>query len=244
MEQLQIPFKNILEILEEKKQKRIRLLERRTYFSQEQINFLLKITFDLTDKDFEYLVAYLLEKEWYDIKTFGKFHKWIDIEAERNGKKLYIQCKQLSNAYITEQKAGAFCGLIRKNLEKANQNESFYYVTTSYVTPDANEVFARDGVKTISNRELLLKCEKCGLLSDEWWHDLIKYIRARRVDELIKTRKIWPSNFEEIKKTLRKQRIHEFKNHFSVSVRWSKWFNAYIWNQGFIDRFFQYWNLV
>ena len=167
MEQLQIPFANILEILEKKKQKRISLLERRTHFSPEQIDFLLKITFDLTDKDFEYLVAYLLEKEGYSTSFFGKYNKGIDIQAIRNNKILHIQCKQFSKAYITDKQAGAFCGQINQKMKAANENESFYYVTTSYVTPDASAVFARDGVKTISNKELLGKCEKCGLFTEE-----------------------------------------------------------------------------
>lgn len=244
MEQLQIPFANILEILEEKRQKRVRLLRWKSWFNEDQIAFLLKITFDLTDKDFEYLVAYLLEKEWYNISTFGKYHKGIDLEARRNGKTLYIQCKQLSNAYITEQKAGAFCGLIGKNIKEVKSNESFYYVTTSYVIPDASAVFARDGVKTISNKELLGKCEKCGLFTEEWWKDLIKYIREKRVQDLIKSRKIWSSQYDEIKKTLRTQRINEFKNHFPLSVRWNQGFKAYIGNSWFINRFFQYWDLV
>jgi hypothetical protein len=75
MEQLQIPFSDILEILEEKKQKRYKLLSWKSGFTEEQILFLLKITYDLTDKDFEYLVAYLLEKEGYAVSTFEKYHK-------------------------------------------------------------------------------------------------------------------------------------------------------------------------
>ena len=244
MEQLQIPFVGILEILEKKKQERARFLRWKSWLDEEQIVFLLKITYDLTDKDFEYLVAYLLEKEGYSTTFFGKYNKGIDIQAIRNNKILHIQCKQFSKAYITDKQAWAFCGQINQKMKAALKNESFYYVTTSYVTPDASEVFARDGVKTISNKELLGKCEKCGLFTDEWWKDLIKYIREKRVKKLIQLRKIWPSNYDEIKSTLRTQRISEFKHHFDLRVRWSGWFNAYLWNQWFVNRFFQYWDLV
>ena len=127
----------------------------------------MKITYDLTDKDFEYLVAYLLEKEGYSTTFFGKYNKGIDIQAIRNNKILHIQCKQFSKAYITDKQAGAFYGQINQRLKTAYENESFYYVTTSYVTTDASEVFARDGVKTISNNDLLVKCKKCGLFTDE-----------------------------------------------------------------------------
>jgi hypothetical protein len=75
MEQLQIPFSNIIEILENNKQKRFKLLKSRSGFNESQILFLIKITYDLTDKDFEYLVAYLLEKEGYAVSTFEKYHK-------------------------------------------------------------------------------------------------------------------------------------------------------------------------
>ena len=244
MQQLQIPFSGILEIFEKNKQERARFLRWKSWLDEEQIMFLLKITFDLTDKDFEYLVAYLLEKEWYMISTFEKFHKWIDIEAQRNGKILQIQCKQLAKAYITDKQAWAFCGQISKKLQTARENESFYYVTTSYVTPDASEIFARDGIKTLSNKELLTKCEKCGLFTENWWADMIKYIRAKRVQELIKSRKIWPSNYDEIKQTLRTQRMNEFKNHFSVAIRWSRGFNSYLGHKDFLNHFFQYWNLI
>ncbi len=244
MEQLKIPFSDILEILEEKKQKRIRLLRWKSGFNEDQILFLLKITFDLTDKDFEYLIAYLLEKEWYVTSTFEKYHKGIDVEASRNGKTLYIQCKQLSNAYITEQKAGAFCWLVNKMINVAKPSDSFYYVTTSHVTPDAAEVFARDGIKTISNRELLEKCKKQWLFTDTWWKDLIYYIREKRVQEVIKYRKIGASNYEEIKKSLREQRINEFKHHLPLSVRNSKSSISYFEHQWFLKVFFKYWDLA
>ncbi len=89
------------------------------------------------------------------------------MEARRNGKTLYIQCKQFSNAYITNKKAGAFCGQINKRIQSSVENESFYYLTTSYITPDAREIFDRDNVKMISNKELLEKCKKQGLFTDE-----------------------------------------------------------------------------
>ncbi len=240
MQQLQIPFSDILEILEKNKQKRYKLLNWKSGFTELQIFFLLKITYDLTDKDFEYLVAYLLEKEWYSVSTFGKYHKWIDVEARRNGKILNIQCKQFAKAYITDKQAWAFCGQISKMLKSANKNESFYYLTTSYITPDAREVFARDGIKIISNKELLEKCQKRWLFAEEGWKELITYIRKKRVDELIKNRKLGISNYEEIKKSLRTQRINEFKHHFPITVRGSEWFNAYLWNQWFLNSFFQY----
>ncbi len=244
MDQLKIPFSDILEILEEKKQKRIRLLRWKSWFNEEQILFLLKITFDLTDKDFEYLIAYLLEKEWYTISTFGTFHKWIDVEARRNEKILHIQCKQFSNAYITDKKAGTFYWQINKLIKSATVNESFYYLTTSYITPDALEIFARDNIKAISNKELLDKCKKQGLFTDEWWKNLIVYIRGKRVEELIKYRKIWISSYDEIKTSLRNQRINELKHHLPPSMRSSKSSISFFKHQKFINSFFQYWDLV
>ncbi len=104
-------------------------------------------------------------------------------------------------------------------LKSASENESFYYLTTSYITPDAREIFARDGVKIISNKELLDKCEKQELFTEEGWKELITYIRAKRVDELVRNRKVGVSNYEEIKKSLRTQRVNEFKNHYSLTVR-------------------------
>lgn len=245
MQQLQIPFTNILEILEKKKQERVRFLRWKSWFDEEQIGFLLKITYDLTDKDFEYLIAFLLEKEWYDISTFEKFHKGIDIKAERNNKIIYLQCKQFAKAYITDKQAWAFCGQINKLIKLAHENESFYYLTTSYITPDAREVFARDGIKIISNKELLEKCHKQWLFTEEWWKELIAYIRDKRIEELLRYRKIGVSNYEEIKRSLRTERINEFKNHFSLSIRWSQGFHAYLWNKSFLNStFFKYWNLV
>jgi hypothetical protein len=75
-------------------------------------------------------------------------------------------------------------------LKSAGEHESFYYLTTSYITPDAREIFARDNIKVISNRELLEKCQKQGLFTEEGWKELITYIRAKRVEELVRSRKV------------------------------------------------------
>ncbi len=209
MSQLQIPFQEIIEQLDEKKWKRYRFLTWKAWFSSDEARFLLKLTYDLTDKDFEYMIAYLLEQENFKVAMFWKYHKWIDIEAEKNWKKLYVQCKQLSSWYISETKAWSFLGNIRKKLETRKQGEYFYYVTTSYVWPDAEEYFRKNGVITISNRKLIEKCKKYGIMEDVWWEKLVTYIKRKRLEVISMNRK---ANLSTIRETLKLQRVYEFCN--------------------------------
>jgi hypothetical protein len=240
MSQLQIPFKEIIEQLDEKKWKRYKFLTWKARFSWDEARFLLKITFDLTDKDFEYLIAYILEQENFDVSMFWKYHKWIDIEADKNWKKLYIQCKQLSSWYVNESKAGSFLGNIRKRLEERKNDEYFYYVTTSYVWPDAEEYFKKNGVLTISNKKLIDKCKKCWLMEEAGWSKLVSYIQRKRLEVISINRK---SNLTNIKDALKMQRVYEFCNHLPPNKRITWIANEFLNDSKFINTFFAHWDI-
>ena len=53
------------------RRKRYSGLEKTGIFTDAELDFLVKITYDLTDKDFEYLVAILLEKDDFETRVNG-----------------------------------------------------------------------------------------------------------------------------------------------------------------------------
>lgn len=61
--QTQLTFDTVIETLDKLKKARKIGLEKTRKFNPQEVEFLLKVTYDLTDKDFEYFVAYILEKE-------------------------------------------------------------------------------------------------------------------------------------------------------------------------------------
>lgn len=53
------------------RRKRYSGLAKTGIFTDAELDFLVKITYDLTDKDFEYLVAILLEKDDFETRVNG-----------------------------------------------------------------------------------------------------------------------------------------------------------------------------
>lgn len=65
-DQLQIPFEEVMEVISKLKRSRKEGLLRAGIFSDKEIDFLIRITYDITDKDFEFLVAHILEQDGFD----------------------------------------------------------------------------------------------------------------------------------------------------------------------------------
>ena len=63
-QQFQLFFQDALQYIDREKQKRSIYLKEHN-ISGKDIDLLLKITFDLTYKDFEYLIKFLLDKDKY-----------------------------------------------------------------------------------------------------------------------------------------------------------------------------------
>ncbi len=65
MSQILIPFIDVITEIEQRKQERKTFLEQHGFDSQDAL-LLNRITFDLTHKDFEYFIQFLLHKDGYD----------------------------------------------------------------------------------------------------------------------------------------------------------------------------------
>lgn len=124
--------------LEIQKIKRKKFLKdtKKTYFSDKQTSLdnLIKLTYDITDKDFEYFYAHILEKQGHTnvVVNWWMNDWWVDIEAHKDGRLYFIQCKQWANEYIDIKKAGEYYATIWER-KKQNPDAIFCYVTTSYL---------------------------------------------------------------------------------------------------------------
>lgn len=69
--QISIPFEEIIQVFDGMKRKRRSGLKATGIFTDPELDFLVKITYDLTDKDFEYLIAILLEEDGFETSVNG-----------------------------------------------------------------------------------------------------------------------------------------------------------------------------
>ncbi len=242
MQQLQ--FQEMLDEIDLLKINRREWLQKTSYFRNhpDYLELLLRITYELTDKDFEYFVAYILKHEWFtniDVRGWNE-DGGIDIIAKKNGKTIYVQCKQWASPYITMKRAGEFYGTIY-HMKKANPEIEFAYITTSYMDHDVLDFFHDHRINgTISNGKLLESCRELGLLNETWWQKMIQYIQQQRLTKIRKDlQTTLPVESELIK--LQKHRILELRHHLSRGEHQS------FVNLASVDysvQFFQYWNLV
>lgn len=242
MQQLQ--FHQMIDEINLLKADRKKWLIKTSFFRNhpEYIELLLRITYELTDKDFEYFVAYILKNEGFiniDVQWWYE-DGGADIVAEKNWVKFFVQCKQWASSYITMKRAWEFYGTIYP-LKKKNPGTIIAYVTTSYMDDEVLDFFHVHGINwTISNGGLLKSCRELWLFTEEWWQKMILYIQHQRLlEERKRVQSYLPLESELMK--LQRQRVYELRNHLQPSKH-----RVYV-NITSIDyssQFFQYWNLV
>jgi len=221
-------------------------LEKVKIFNSQEVDFLLRLTFDLTDQDFEYLVAILLERDGFEVKNNGGWYdKGVDIVARKDGRTYHVQCKQWAKSYINRKDVGAFYGSVSEHIQK-NPDAIFAYVTTSYVLPDAEKFLIDHGVHgIISNAKLLQECRKQGFFSENGWEKLIGEIRTRRMKQIFhSSQKRILTGYDEVKVELRRRRLRELKNHLPLHLRFKPSVINPVAHQAFLQRFFLYWDLL
>ncbi len=241
--QTQIQFNELIKEIDFLKQKRKEWLLKTGFYQNkpEYLEFLLKITYDLTDKDFEYFVAYILKSKWYTSINiqWGYDDGGADLIAKKNGQEFLIQCKQWASPYITMKRAWEFYGTIYP-IKNRYPNSGILYITTSFINEEVQEFFLDHQIDaTISSWKLLDSCLELGLFTSDWWEKLIQFIQQQRILKLRKElQKFLPVESELHK--LQIQRMIELRNHLSPSRH-----KIFI-NPASIDysaKFFQYWNL-
>lgn len=244
--QTQIPFEEVIQALDSLKWTRKEGLKKTWIFTDKEVDFLIRITYDITDKDFEYLVAHILEHDGYATSVQGWFaDKWVDIIAKKGGREYFIQCKQWSKSCVTMKNVGDYYGTIYGEIQK-HPDKVFAYVTTSYVVPEAEKFLIDHGIAgIISNKKLIAECRKLWYFSDIGWRNLIQDIQHKRLLDLRNWRQLsLESGFEKVKKDLRAARLAELKHHLPKSIRYKSSSINPIRHKQFLNEFFQYWNLV
>lgn len=203
------------------------------HFKQTSLNSLVKLTYDITDKDFEYLYAYIMKLQWFEKfqVIWGYWDQGIDIRGLKDGIWYFIQCKQWSELYINPKQAWEFIWVVH-HYQKKHPKWKFIYVTTSYPNENTRELLNDNQIKIIDNKELVEICESLGILSDEWWESMIKEVQLMRLQDI---RKQDPqSGFQELKKI----RINEALNH--IPDYKNRTINILFSNEKY--PFFQHWN--
>lgn len=182
--QKEIPFEWIEKELTIKRSRFRR--EANRHFSVIQANIYERLVFDLTHKDFEYFLCYILEKELGD--KFRPYvvdkkldQKWVDVVYEDGDMKHFFQCKQWSSNYMDIKQVGASYAklYIQKKLFPWS---SIHFVSTSFLKKDSENFLKDHHVEYYSNMRIVKLAIKYHLDIKENWIKLIKYIESKRLE--------------------------------------------------------------
>ena len=188
------------------------------YFTINEVSIFERLVFDLTHKDFEYFICYILNKEKYlNINvTDEKFDKmWIDIIAEKDWIIHLFQCKQWSSKYFDIKKVGESYAKLFTVKEEYFENAKLHFVTTSYLDINSQEFLWIHGVELISSRKLIDYALKYMLQKSKNWEELIQFIQYKRIGKMLGEyhQKRLFSNINNIKQKLWQQRLNESAMH-------------------------------
>jgi Restriction endonuclease len=216
--QVQIPYDEAMWIVDGSKKKREEeLIQETKYFRDHDAEraFLLRITFDITDKDFEYFCEYIM-KEYFGLKEYrvtgGYNDKWQDISwVDEKGRLYSIQCKQWATLKVTPAHIGEYLGHTYE-LRRDHSDTQFVYVTTGFLTKRARAFLRENNVEYIHNVKLIRIAKKLGLLKEEKWKKLEKDIETSRLRY-----NRWHFVTTPLSK-LREQRGEDIPHHFPKSM--------------------------
>ena len=98
----------------------------------------LHLVSTLTPQEFEHYVAAIFTESGYSAKVVGRHGEGdggIDIEAKRDGKIIYVQCKKFIGKDIGVAAVRDFYGAIADQVH--TKGSKGYFITTTHFTPDA-----------------------------------------------------------------------------------------------------------
>lgn len=102
--------------------------------------------------EFEEYIANLFAKLGYKTeKVGGAYDKGIDVVAEKDGVKHYIQCKKYSDSSVGVDEVREFYGAIADQLA----NGTAYFITTNKFTPEAERFAADKPIELIDQLKLV-----------------------------------------------------------------------------------------
>lgn len=207
-----------------------------------------RIVFDLTHKDFEYFLCYLLKNQGYIDPHIAdsKLDKlWIDVVASKDGVTHFFQCKQWSSRYIDIKRVGETYAKIYI-LRKQYPDAEFHFITTSYLYPESKDFLEYHWLKLWENHDVVYHAKCCNLQYETNWEKLIEFIQEQRLERLLSIYNqsrfnIW--NEGNVKSILRQDRLNELAKH---SLNFRKWEKVLVPTKQniFFNHFFQYWDLA
>jgi restriction system protein len=119
-----------------------RKIQKQSFFNREWLSDreLLRMLRDMNPRAFEDYIADLFSKLGYKTETTGgPYDEGVDVIAEKNGIKHYIQCKKYITSTVGVKEVRDFYGAIADHLA----NGKGYFITTNKFTLEA-EKFAED----------------------------------------------------------------------------------------------------
>jgi len=107
--------------------------------SQEDIDIIIRLKYDLDPSQFEHFVARYYQKMWYETVVQWWFDdEWVDVIATQGQQKLLIQCKKWLKWHIQLKDLSSFYGMAVDQYPWSK----LVYITTTRATPNAKK-FAR-----------------------------------------------------------------------------------------------------
>jgi|JI10StandDraft_1071094.scaffolds.fasta_scaffold480990_1 hypothetical protein len=225
------------EILHQENKRRYYHHKKNTLFDRNQLSIsdLDKITFEISDKDFEFFYSHYLHDCWYDAEVSKDKYAKEDIRAQKDGKLYLIQCKQWANLSIGRKEVCEMFMKLEDEYLKNPWKAIIRIVTTSFFDDEAKKFMKEKGIQGVNNIDLVKICRENTYFSKEKWKAIRLEIYKKRAE------RIW--GIAPLMK-LRRARFEELKHHLSPDKRESKFRTSSPQSQKFLSRYYQYWNLV
>ncbi len=237
--QTSLDIVEIWEEIEVRKQRRKTQLKGKSkrYFAVQQnqltLENLIKLTYDITDKDFEYLYEELLKMQWYESTKviWWKKDGWVDVRAYKDGIWHFIQCKQWSSINLSLEHVWVFYAKMHTKM-KRYPRAKFSIVTTSYFDSWAKEFLLDHGIECIDNIWLMNLCDSFNIFdSEEKWQEIRMAIYRKRLEKM--RDELNPK--QKLKDELKKEIIH----HLPENMRLKRLSFSSQKSKSYVSEFFQ-----
>jgi Restriction endonuclease len=104
--------------------------------------------------EFEDYIANLFSHLGYNTKKVGHSHdEGVDVIAEKENSKIYIQCKKFESKKVDVKNIREFYGAIASDLVSGNNKG--YFVTTSDFTKEAEKFVENKPIELINSQKLV-----------------------------------------------------------------------------------------
>jgi restriction endonuclease Mrr len=143
LQEINYEIDKVYQELSEIKQERFRL--------DQELIWMLK---GMNPSEFEDYIANLFSHLGYNTKKVGHSHdEGVDVIAEKENSKIYIQCKKFESKKVDVKNIREFYGAIASDLVSGNNKG--YFVTTSDFTKEAEKFVENKPIELINSQKLV-----------------------------------------------------------------------------------------